>query len=84
MADDEARRSAAIREYQRTLVQHKEVETQSKKSARATQPSILVCAARSPARPTNRAGGMRGGAVEGKGGMGVASTVCIGARLCQK
>jgi hypothetical protein len=53
-------------------VQHKEVETQAKKRARATQPSIFVCAARRPARPTNRARGMRG-AVEGKGGIGGAS-----------
>ena len=31
MADE--RRAAAIREYQKTLVQHKEIETQSKKCA---------------------------------------------------
>ncbi len=30
MAEDE-RRAAAIREYQKTIVQHKEIETQSKK-----------------------------------------------------
>ena len=33
MADDE-RRAAAIREYQKTIVQHKEIETQCKKRAR--------------------------------------------------
>ena len=33
MADDEAKRAAAIREYQKTIVQHKEIETTSKKRA---------------------------------------------------